>query len=328
MAEIEIEIAELARFLALPPTQTEWLTELAAAAGPDLPLPDEAETRRLLALFDIPAGDRAEALAAAPDPDRDPQLWWLLQHGRRLLGQRLGDQTPLASWPDLPDRLGATGRWLYLWTFLAATPQLLDHHRRHGVDAAVSAATLADLGSKAALRRRTRGAAGLDKQDWFTLHYRGLLYALGRLQFNISRVPHGDAAGTPCLGTHIPETGPMTPADCDASFAAAPGFFASHFGTRYKVATCTSWLLDDQLADYLPARSNILHFQRRFRLVDDGFADSLDGDANVLEFVFRRIGPDLDLLPRDTTLQRAVVDHLRAGRHWRVRTGWLPLAAG
>ncbi|BCJ30208.1 acyltransferase domain-containing protein [Actinocatenispora sera] len=325
------EIAELARFVALPPEESAWLAELAAATGPDLPLPGETQARRLLTLLDIPAGDHAEALAAAPHPDRDPQLWWLLQHGRRLLDQRLGDQTPLASWPELPERLGAAGRWFYLWTFLAATPQLLDYHERHGVDSAVSAATLADLGSKAALRRRTRGEAGLDKQDWFTLHYRGLLYALGRLQFNVSRVrDEADtlAPGTPCLGTHIPETGPMAPADCDASFAAAPGFFAAHFGTRYPVATCTSWLLDDQLADYLPAESNILRFQRRFRLVDDGFADGLDGDANVLEFVFRRIGPDLDRLPRDTTLQRAVVDHLRAGRHWRVRTGWLPLATG
>ncbi|GIL30167.1 acyltransferase domain-containing protein [Actinocatenispora comari] len=324
------EIAELARFVALPPERTDWLTELAAATGPDLPLPDEAAARRLLTLLDIPAGDHAEALAAAPHPDRDPQLWWLLQHGRRLLGQRLGDQSPLASWPELPERLGAAGRWFYLWTFLAATPRLLAYHERHGVDASVTAATLADLGSKAVLRRRTRGAAGLDKQDWFTLHYRGLLYALGRLQFNVSRIRDEAvtlAPGTPCLGTHIPETGPMTPADCDASFAAAPDFFAAHFGTRYPVATCTSWLLDDQLADYLPAGSNILRFQRRFRLVDDGFADGLNGDANVLEFVFRRIGADLDELPRDTTLQRAVVDHLRAGRHWRVRTGYLHLEA-
>lgn len=324
------EIAELARFVALPPEQTDWLAELAAATGPDLPLPDETQARRLLTLLDIPAGDHAEALAAAPHPDRDPQLWWLLQHGRRLLGQRLGDQSPLASWPELPERLGAAGRWFYLWTFLAATPQLLAYHERHGVDASVTAATLADLGSKAALRRRTRGAAGLDKQDWFTLHYRGLLYALGRLQFNVSRIRDEAVTltpGTPCLGTHIPETGPMMPAECDASFAAAPGFFAAHFGTRYPVATCTSWLLDDQLADYLPADSNILRFQRRFRLVDDGFADGLDGDANVLEFVFRRIGADLDQLPRDTTLQRAVVDHLRAGHHWRVRTGYLHLEA-
>ena len=325
------EIAELARFVAVPPEQTDWLAELSTAPGPDVPLPDEHAAGRLFDLMGIPTDEQAEALAAAPRPDRDPQLWWLLQHGRRLLHARLGDEAPLARWPELPERLGAAGRWFYLWTFVAATPQLLDYHVRHGVDPAISAATLADVGSKVVLRRRTLGAGGLDKQDWFTLHFRGLLYALGRLQFNVSRVrEHATEAapGTPCLGTHIPETGPMTPADCDASFAAAPGFFATHLGTRYPIATCTSWLLDDQLADYLPADSNILRFQRRFRLVDDPAAGTLDGDRTIVEFVFRRVGTDLAELPRDTRLQRAVVDHLRAGRHWRARTGYLRLTGG
>jgi hypothetical protein len=30
----------------------------------------------------------------------------------------------------------------------------------------------------------------------------------------------------------------------------------------------------------------------------------------------------LDDLPQRTTLERAIVAHLRAGGHWRARTGW------
>jgi hypothetical protein len=30
-------------------------------------------------------------------------------------------------------------------------------------------------------------------------------------------------------------------------------------------------------------------------------------------------------LPQRTTLERAIVGHLRAGEHWRNRTGWLAL---
>src|SRR5262249_22677272 len=86
-----------------------------------------------------------------------------------------------------------------------------------------------------------------------------------------------------------------------------------------RVATCTSWLLDDQLAEYLPADSNILAFQRRFEPVPG----AQDDDASMLRAVF---GADhaqaLDALPQETTLQRAVVRHLRSGRHWRMRTGW------
>ncbi|MBP2354060.1 hypothetical protein JOF29_005170 [Kribbella aluminosa] len=32
---------------------------------------------------------------------------------------------------------------------------------------------------------------------------------------------------------------------------------------------------------------------------------------------------DLAAVPQDTTLQRAFVEHLRAGRHWHGRTGML-----
>ncbi|GAA3511798.1 acyltransferase domain-containing protein [Actinocatenispora rupis] len=318
-------VGELARRLGLGADAEPWLAELAAVTGPDVPLPDEAEATRLMKIMGIPAADAAEALTAAPDPDRQPELWWLLQRSRLLLASRLGDQTPLASWPDLPRELDRYARYFYLWVFLAASPALVAYHEGHGVPADITADTFADLGSKAALHRRTHGTGGLDKQAWFTLHFRGLLYALGRLQFNVDTAR--DRAGgpppeTPTLDAHIPESGPMTPAACDASFAAAPGFFLRHFGTRYDVAACTSWLMDDQLTEYLPAESNIVRFQRRFRLAPGGY----EGDRNIIEFVFRRIDPDLDDLPQDTSLQRAVVSHLRAGRHWQVRTGWVDLA--
>jgi hypothetical protein len=64
-----------------------------------------------------------------------------------------------------------------------------------------------------------------------------------------------------------------------------------------------------------------MRFQRRFTLV----ATSQDGDADVLRFVFHRIAPLIDELPQRTTLERAIVAHLRAGKHWRNRTGWLAL---
>jgi hypothetical protein len=138
--------------------------------------------------------------------------------------------------------------------------------------------------------------------------------------------PSGRAAtfrrGDPCLGTHIPETGPLTPEACDASFRRAREFFARHFPEEsYPIATCGSWLLDPQLAEYLPATSNIMRFQRRFHLTPV----SWDADREIVEFVFRRSKPQLDELPQETTLQRAIVQHLRAGRHWFGRSGWLEL---
>jgi hypothetical protein len=67
-----------------------------------------------------------------------------------------------------------------------------------------------------------------------------------------------------------------------------------------------------------------MRFQRRFTLTDDAVVD----DHEPLRFIFRRVPADLGELPRDTTLQRALVDHLERGKHWRIRTGWFPLKPG
>ena len=47
--------------------------------------------------------------------------------------------------------------------------------------------------------------------------------------------------------------------------------------------------------------------------------------AAIVQFVFARDladVPDLTELPQETTLQRAIVTHLTAGRDWHPRTGW------
>jgi len=171
------------------------------------------------------------------------------------------------------------------------------------------------------------GDGGLRTSGWLTLHFRGSIYQLGRLQFNRMQVRAAHVAeafreGDGALGIHIPESGPLTVEACDDSFAQAQPFFSRHFPeTPTRVGICTSWLLDPQLADYLGPESNVRRFQRRFRLVGEGF----DGDADVLRFVFHRIAPNIDELPQRTTLERAIVAHLRAGKHWRSRTGWLEL---
>ncbi|MBI3971100.1 MAG: hypothetical protein HY332_07400, partial [Chloroflexi bacterium] len=49
---------------------------------------------------------------------------------------------------------------------------------------------------------------------------------------------------------------------------------------------------------------------------------------SILRFDFGRTTPALDrldALPRRTTLERAIVRHLKAGRHWHGGAGWLRL---
>jgi GNAT domain-containint protein/N-acyltransferase family protein len=263
--------------------------------------------------------DRAAMLAARPSPTGTPYLWWRLERAYRQLVTRIGTLDGRLRWADPPTP------YLYPWAMVAALPHTRAYHRALGVPDDVSWATLGDLGRQLALGRRVRGRPGILFAGWLTPHFRGLLYQLGRLQYQ--RFSYEDQ---PVLDLHIPATGPLNPDAVDGSLNAARAFFARHFpDTTYRYAHCNSWLLDPQLAGYLPAHANIVAFQRRFTLlpVPD---ERPDDDLAVLEFVFLRERKplqdnELGTLPQRTALQRAIVTHLAAGRHWYFRPGWFQL---
>jgi hypothetical protein len=48
-----------------------------------------------------------------------------------------------------------------------------------------------------------------------------------------------------------------------------------------------------------------------------------DNDEETIGFIFQKAGVALDELPRDTSLQRGILDLLGRGGHWRARPGWL-----
>ncbi len=295
-------------------------------------MPSPGEVPFLFERLGIAGADASDLTRARPSPDRTPEMWWLLERCHRCIVADLGGTSDLAPWPALPRSLGAPGRFFYACVFLAAVPDIRRWHRQHNIGNETSWATLADLGRHLAVNRRLYGEGGLASPMWLRAHFRGALYQLGRLQFCRSRISYepaiGKRLGVPfshgdrALDIHIPEQGPLAPAACDRSLRWARDFFPRHFSAeRYQVAICTSWLLDHQLANYLEPDSNIIRFQRRFNLLPGG----VDGDEDVLMFVFRRVAASLDELPQRTSLERAVVGHLKGGRHWKVRTGWLDL---
>lgn len=297
-----------------------WLDHLESVDGPDLALPDDL-TSELLRLA-VPHEDIGPVLAARPE--RGTGAWWLAERCVRSLVATMGDLDGPPRFVPLPE----LGPYFYVYVHLAALPYTRAYHRRLGVPEEVSYATFTDLGRNMAVHRKRHGAPGLHAPDWFMLHARGLLYALGRLQFNraaLGRVA-GEAVrtaglpagpGAPSLGVHVPGfLGPLTPEECDASFARARRFFPRHFpDDKPIVMTCGSWLLNDDLARRLPDDSNIVAFQRRFRL-----AGRFD-DSEMLAFVY---GADAAALPRRTRLERAVAEHVAAGGTCHGGIGWLP----
>ncbi|MDT0303792.1 acyltransferase domain-containing protein [Streptomonospora wellingtoniae] len=330
---------EAGRRLGLDERAQAWLDEAAAVeapgGGPEVAPPSRA--REALAPLGPARADEDAIAALWPDGSWPEELMWVV--GRmyaRLAGDLAEDRPQWRDWPVLVHSADARVRCAMPVALTAAVPLVLAEHARWGVPASVSAATLADVGRHLAQTRAMFGRVGLETAAWAALHFRCGLYELGRLQYEPNRV-RTDAAvrwyapqetlepelarGAPVLRLHIPADGPLAPERVDASLARARGFFADCFGADYPIASCSSWLLDPQLAAYLPEASNILAFQRRFTLVEE----DAPGDEDVFRFVFGMPAVDVDRAPRRSRLERAAVEHLRAGRHWRVRTGWLRL---
>ncbi len=192
--------------------------------------------------------------------------------------------------------------------FLARIPEARRLHAARGLTDEESWETLQDLPRHAHLDRLLHGTPGLRKGWWVELAFSGRLFQLGRLQFE----PRDGF-----LAVHIPEEGgPLRPAAVGASLARAREVFPDHAEAR-----CTSWLLDPQLRELMPAGSNIVAFQRRF----EPTGERRPAAADVLEFVFHTLEPDVGRLPRETTLQRVLGDHLRGGSHLWTATGTLAL---
>ncbi|MFI2349131.1 acyltransferase domain-containing protein [Streptomyces sp. NPDC019443] len=298
-------------------------------------LPEADELAEALLDLAVPHEDINELLALRGRITADPVLRRLLETGVQEMLQDMGRIGGGGELPRMPDDSGAPARCFPVYVFVAALPYVRAYHRERSVPDDVSRHTLADLGRHMTLHRWRRGTGGLLIPGWLGLHFRGEIYQLGRLQFQRSRLGGrtGEAvraAGLPlgpgdfALNVHIPDfLGPITPAACDRSLSRAREFFARHFPEEtYRVATCHSWLLDRQLAEYLPKDSNIVRFQDRFR---SAYEKKEAEDDVPVGFVFGDPELPLDALPRRTTLERAIGDHLRAGRHWYSGHGWFEL---
>ena len=310
------QLDSLARVAAIDPVPGEFV----------LPSPDEA--RDLLQSLGVAADAVDEAVGAMPSPYVDPEVWWLLERLYRELITRDDRGGPLW-WPYPVPGDDPLSRYFQLYVFLAALPHARRVHIDRGVPDDVSWATLADVALSVEWFRRRNGKPGFNSAFWMCQHFRGGIFLLGRLQFNFTTVVFDPgpgmrfAKGDSCLGVHIPALGPLTPTACDESFERARAFFPEHFPERTdRVATCGSWLLDPQLAEYLPAESNIIRFQRRFKPAPD-WAEP--GNDDVIRFVFGYIPESLDDLPQTTTLERAAVAHIKSGRQWKVCNGWVDL---
>jgi hypothetical protein len=120
--------------------------------------------------------------------------------------------------------------------------------------------------------------------------------------------------GDQVLNIHIPAGDPLDAEACRDSLRQAAAFFPRFFPDfQFKAIQCGSWLFDPQLADYLPAQTNLVRFQTLFHLYP-----MLNGNSwQIRQRVFGDPDLPLDKVPQKTSLQKIVHRHLQEGRQWR-----------
>lgn len=186
----------------------------------------------------------------------------------------------------------------------ALVPAARERHRHEGIPAAVTAATLRDIGRKHDLY----GAASV--LEWMLGLLRGDVVEVGRLQ--VERRP-----GRRGHALHVPESGPLSPLAVDEALDRARRL------TGATAFSCESWLLDPALRVELPG-SNIAAFAARFDLVE-GLGPSPAASEDAAKFVFRRPAAEVQaggVTPR-TRLEHLVATRLRSGAEWSAPLGIL-----
>jgi hypothetical protein len=117
----------------------------------------------------------------------------------------------------------------------------------------------------------------------------------------------------PVVSVHIPARLKLDEDICEASYERARAVFRQCFPEfDYKAFRCQSWMMDPQLRTLLGRDTKITRFQKKYI----PYPCKSAGEG-VLGFVFLKADKNYDLesLPEDTSLRRAIKKHYMEGKY-------------
>lgn len=209
--------------------------------------------------------------------------------------------------------------WLLLYILMSK--RLLARYRERGISDDIWKESMCDLKYKEEECWLVKGIHGTFVADWFPRFFHLRCFALGRLEFEITRFWEDTfvckngvviANKARVLGVHIPRSGaPFSKEACDESYRRAAEFFANEFTGEYVIFTCGSWLLYPKNSEFLHERSNARRFGEEYEIVTS--SDCEGEDPNIWRIFDVEFTGDLSALPEDTHLRRAYKQRLMSG---------------
>lgn len=158
------------------------------------------------------------------------------------------------------------------------------------------------------------GRYGFDRDFWTVRQVSCRLFRVGELEYELIRLD-----GRPVISLHIPTDvrlhAPLLRASVEQAREVLVRAFPAYGGAPM---FCRSWLLSPALWELLPPDSNILAFQRSFRITA-----LPTPSTGVILWVFKNPKLSPEDYPEDTTLQRNLKAYLKAGKTFPDARGFL-----
>ena len=206
--------------------------------------------------------------------------------------------------------------------YLAAALHTREMYEAMGVDLSIYFDTMGFFRRTLDFNRLIDGEYTFLRTDWYYRQIACLICKLGELEYELY-YPDSEilakcwmGEGEPVLSVHIPPDAVLTREELDRSYSMAHSFFRKyHPDFDYKAIFCSTWLLAPEMKLFLRAGSRILVFQSDYDIKDVNY----DADW-YMSFMFKIAGKveDYNILPVNTTLQRAAKKHLIGGG----KIGW------
>lgn len=222
---------------------------------------------------------------------------------------------------DVAQRLDMHRYTAELLVFICLSKKLRENYIANGIDLAIFHNSMLDLKYKLDECKAVKGVVGSFVAWWFNRFFNLERFALGRLQFEVDsfghhyeREGHTLTPDSKAINVHIPRTlTHLTPESCDEAFEMAKEFFADKVDSNTPFI-CHSWMLYPGNKYILPETTNVHRFMSRF----DVFNWADDPELEDLWRIFDTDEKDPLLLPADTRMRRAYIDHLKNGG----KLGW------
>lgn len=202
-------------------------------------------------------------------------------------------------------------RILFLYYYSRMACETYEQYQKRNIENRIFWDTFYDLTLWCESCFRIYGEYGIEQYGWFFRHIEGTIFRLGRLEFEKMEsewdLTDGNIEikkGDNIINVHIPQGDRLNERQIEESYIQSYGFWG-----RECPYVCHSWLLNPGLSFILKEDSNILKFQKQYKVVRIDF-----GEREAEERIFEILRDNPEEYPEKTSLQKSAKKYLLSGK--------------